>query len=262
MFWRYLLILMIVMGSASCSAEKKKVALETTGDSAMRSRQETKYLAYEHSVTVDVKEESLSQAYKSTLDACSNNKENECTILDSSISAGTYPFASIRLRIKPEGVNGIISVASSKGTLIQQSTHVEDLAKPVLDNAQRLKMLESHRDNLLALQEKAKDDVDSLIKISSELSRVFSDIEQAKGQEAFLSQRINMEVVNIYYQVRLNRSFWKPISNSLSDFSNNLADGISGTIITVAYLLPGAILFVVIFSAVRFVWKRKRKGRS
>jgi hypothetical protein len=188
--------------------------------------------------------------------------ENSCTILDSRISAGTNPFGRIRLRIKPEGVKDIIAVALSKGKLIQQSTRVEDLAKPVLDNAQRLKMLESHRDNLLELQEKAKDDVDSLIKVSSELSRVLSDIDRAKGQEAFLSQRISMEVVNIWYEVRLSRSFWKPISNSLSGFANNLADGISGTIVAVAYLLPGTILLFVVFSAVRFAWKRKRRKRD
>ena len=257
MFWRYLFLLLIVLGSTSCS--EKRTAVETAGESVMLSRQEAKYLAYEHSLTVDVKEENLSQAYESTLYACVNDKDNNCTILDSRISSGTNPFASVRLRIKPEGVESVSTIASSKGKLIQQSTHVEDLAKPVLDNVQRLKMLESHRDNLLALQEKAKDDVDSLIKVSSELSRVLSDIEQEKGQEAFLSQRINMEIVNIYYQVRLSRSFWKPISNSFSEFSNNLSDGISGTIVAVAYLLPGAILFVILFSAVRLVWKRKRR---
>jgi len=257
MSWRYLFLFLIIIVSTSCS--ETRTAEKTAGESAMLSRQEIKYLAYEHSLTLDVKEESLSQVYKSTLDACVDDKEHNCTILDSRISTGTNPFARIRLRIKPEGVKGITAIASSKGKLIQQSTRVEDLAKPVLDNVQRLKMLESHRDNLLALQEKAKDDVDSLIKVSSELSRVLSDIEQEKGQEVFLSQRINMEIVNIYYQVRLSRSFWKPISNSLSEFSNNLSDGISGTILAVAYLLPGVILLVIVFLAVRFVWKRKRR---
>ena len=51
MFWRYLLLLMIVIVSTSCSV-KKQAALETTDNSAMLSRQETKYLAYEHSFTV------------------------------------------------------------------------------------------------------------------------------------------------------------------------------------------------------------------
>ena len=76
MFWRYLLFLVIVIGSTSCS--EKRSVLETTGDSAMLSRQEAKYLAYEHSLTVDVKEESLSQTYESTLYACVNDKGHYC----------------------------------------------------------------------------------------------------------------------------------------------------------------------------------------
>jgi hypothetical protein len=256
MLRKYLILFLILAGIASCA--KKQATEEAASDTASK-RQEGKYLAYEHSITVDVSEENLSEAFRTTLDACLADKENNCTILDSRISKGTYPFANIRLRIKPAGVKGIIAVASGKGKVVQQSTHVEDLAKPVLDNIQRLKMLESHRDNLMELQEKAKNDVDSLIKVSSELSRVLSELEQARGEEGFLSQRINMEVVNIQYQVQLSRSFWKPISNSLARFSNNLSEGISGTIVAVAYLLPGAVLFIVVFVFVRFLLKRRQR---
>lgn len=255
---RFLILFFVGFVFISCS--KKEVTLGTDSDSAIPDRQETKYLAYEHSITIDVKEENLSDVYNTTLDVCLKDKENNCTILDSRISTGTYPSATIRIRIKPEGVKGVIAIVSSKGKFIQQSTHVEDLAKPVLDNLQQLKMLESHRDNLLSLQENAKDNIESLIKVSSELSRVMSELEQAKGQEAFLSQRINMDIVNIYYQVGRSRSFWKPISNSLSDFLNNLSDGISGTIVAVAYLLPGLIIIIFLFVVVRFLLKRRHKG--
>ena len=112
MFWRYLFLFLIIIFSTSCS--ETRTAEKTAGESAMQSRQEAKYLAYEHSLIVDVKEESLSHTYKSTLDACIDDKENNCTILDSRISAGTNPYASIRLRIKPEGVKGITAIASSK----------------------------------------------------------------------------------------------------------------------------------------------------
>jgi hypothetical protein len=257
MLGRYFMVFLIVAGMASCAqtqdAEKARILSETP------KQQESKYLAYEHSITVDVKEENLSDAFQATVETCCNDKDNNCNVLDSNISSGTRPFANIRIRIKPEGVKSIISVAASKGKLVQQSTHVEDLAKPILDNVQRFKMLESHRDNLMALQEKAKDDVDSLIKVSSELTRVLSEIEQAKGQESFLSQRVNMDIVKVQYLVQRSRAFWKPISSSLSDFSNNLSDGISGTIVVVAYLLPGAILFVTVFIVIRFFWKRRRK---
>ncbi len=256
---KLLILFLILCVIASCAkSQNDENEQGSFSGSAISKHQEVKYLAYEHFITVDVKEKKLSQSYETTLDECLNDKKNNCTILDSKISKGKYPSAYIRLRIKPEGVKDIIAFASNKGRIIRESTHVEDLAKPILDNKQRLKMLESHRDRLLLLQKKASDDIESLIKVSSELSKVQSELEKAMGQNAYLSQRVNMDIVNIQFQVKLSRSFWKPITGSLSDFSNNLSDGISGTIVAVAYLLPGIILFIFVFFFVRFFWKKIR----
>jgi hypothetical protein len=254
------LILLAITACSKRQVEEDDTTQSTTfSGSEIYQRQKTKYLAYEHFVTVDIKEENILPAYKSTIEACINDTENNCTILDSRISSGKYPSAYIRLRIKPEGVKGIVAIASSKGKVIQESTHVEDLAKPVVDNKKRLKMLESHHGRLLLLQEKASNDIESLIKVSSELSKVQSELEQAMGENAFLLQRVNMDIVNINFQVKLSRSFWKPICRSLSSFSNNLSDGISGTIVAVAYLLPGLILIFLLFIFIRYLWRKLRK---
>lgn len=221
-------------------------------------REGDQYLAYEHFITIDVKEEDLSRSYTSTLEKCIAEKENDCTILDSNISKGTHPSATIRLRIQPEGAKDLIQFVSNMGKVIRESTHVEDLAKPIIDNEQRLKMLQTHRDRLVALQKKAGDDIDSLIKISSELSRVQSDLEKAMGENEYLLRRVNLDIVNIQFQVELSRSFWKPISRSLSNFMNHLSDGISITIIAVAYLFPGIILFGVVFVSIRYFRKKIR----
>jgi len=255
----FILFLMLFTVTACAKNQVDENAKGEFSGSVISKRQGVKYLAYEHSITVDVKEENLSHAYETTIAKCLNDTKNNCTILDSKISRGKYPSAYIRIRIKPEGVKGILAFASNKGRVIQESTHVEDLAKPILDNKQRLKMLESHRDRLLMLQEKASDDIESLIKVSSELSEVHSKLEKALGQNAYLSQRVNMDIVNIRFQVKLSRSFWKPIYSALSNFLNNLSEGISGTIVAIAYLLPGIILFVFVFFFVRFFWKKIRK---
>ena len=176
------------------------------------------------------------------------------------ISTGKYQSAHIRLRIEPEGVKDLLKVASNNGEIVQESTSIEDLAKPIVDNKQRLEMLEGHRNRLLALQEKAADDIEALIKVSSELSKVQSDIELATGERDFLHQRVSMDIVNFRFQVEYHRSFWRPIRESLSDFSNNLSDGISGTIIAIAYLFPGIIVLLAMFVAVRFVWKKVHKN--
>ena len=113
----------------------------------------------------------------------------------------------------------------------------------------------------MALQEKATDDIESLIKVSSELSKVNSEIEAATGEKDFLHQRVSMDVVNFHFQVEYYRSFWRPIRESLSDFTSNLSDGISGTIIAFAYLFPGIIVLLILFIAGRFVWKKAYKKK-
>jgi hypothetical protein len=261
---RNLLIFLLILSCAILSCSKKSVDSELTGgflNSETDQRGKDSYLSYEHFFTIDTTTENLSKTYKDTIQSCVKDEKFECTILDSRISIGKYPSAQIRLRLKPEGIKDIISVASDKGKIVQESTHIEDLAKPIVDNKQRLDMLESHRERLLALQEKAADDVESLIKVSSELSKVQSAIELAKGEKAFLNQRVSMDIVNLNFQVEYHRSFWRPIRESLSDFSNNLSDGIAGTIIVAAYLLPGLFVLLFMFVVIRFVWKKIRRDK-
>jgi len=245
---------------SACS--KKEVGTDSGSflNSEKNQREKDAYLSYEHFFTIDTTDENLSKSYKNTIDSCVKNEKYGCTILDSRISTGKYQSAHIRLRIEPEGVKDILKVASNKGEIVQESTSIEDLAKPIVDNKQRLEMLESHRNRLLVLQEKAADDIEALIKVSSELSKVQSEIELATGERDFLHQRVSMDIVNFSFQVEYNRSFWRPIRESLSDFSNNLSDGISGTIIAVAYLFPGIIVLLVMFVAGRFVWKKVHKN--
>jgi len=256
-------LFIILVTISACSKKDISEPNERISDNFSKSvvseQKKDKYMSYEHFITVDVREENIVQSYKDTIEACTKDTVNGCMILDSSISSGEYPAAHIRLRIKPEGVVKIKTGVSSKGKVIQESTHVEDLAKPIVDNENRLKMLESYRDRLLALQKKVTNDIDALIKLSSELSNVQLELEQAKGENVFLLQRVTMDIVNINFQVSLSRSFWKPISKSLSSFSHNLSDSISGTIVVFAYVLPGAILIIFIISAIRYSRRKIKK---
>ena len=260
---KYLLIFMMITAFVipSCSKTTKSGSQGGSLDSETNQRARDSYLSYQHFFTIDTTTENLSKTYKDTIQSCVNDEKFECTILDSRISTGKNPSAQIRIRIKPEGIKDIINVASDKGEIVQESTHIEDLAKPIVDNKQRLDMLENHRTRLLALQAKAADDVESLIKVSSELSKVQSEIELAKGEKAFLHQRVSMDIVNLNFQVEYHRSFWRPIRESLSNFSNNLSDGIAGTVIVTAYLLPGFIVLLVLFVVVRMVLRKIRRNK-
>lgn len=260
---KILIIFLMAMLALSACSEKKEISTDGVPgmayDSEKSQRESTKFLAYEHFVSIDTTEEALAHVYKKTLAACINDIENSCTILDSSVSSGNQVSARIRLRIKPKGVKGIIESATSSGSVIRESTHVEDLAQPITDTEKRLKMLESHRDRLLALQEKAVNDIESLIKISEELSKVQAELESATGQNAHLLQRVNMDIVDMNFVVEANRSFWKPVSKSFSQFSYRLSDGISDSIRGVAYLLPWSIIVILAVFFFRFLWRRGKK---
>jgi hypothetical protein len=254
---------MLILACSIPSCSQKSAENDLAGgflESESDQRGKESFLAYEHFFTIDTPNESLAKTYKDTIQSCVNDEKYACTILDSRFSTGKYPTAHIRLRLMPGGVREILDVASAKGKIVQESTHIEDLAKPIVDNRQRLDMLESHRERLMALHEKAADDIEALIKVSSELTKVQSEIELAKGEKDFLHQRVSKDIVNLHFQVEYYRSFWKPIRESLSDFSNNLSEGISGTIIVAAYLLPGSIVLLVMLVVIRFVWKQMRRN--
>ena len=132
-----LLILLFILSCAVPSCSKKSVDSEHTGgfiNSETNQRDKDLYLSYEHFFTIDTTAENLPTTYKNTTEFCVKDEKFECTILDSRISTGKYPSAQIRLRLKPEGVKEIIKVASGKGKIVQESTHIEDMAKPIGNN--------------------------------------------------------------------------------------------------------------------------------
>jgi hypothetical protein len=265
MIKKIFITIFLILTACGCSENPMvagKRASSISIESEMAQREITKYLAYEHFLTVDIKEKDLSPTYKKVLENCSNDKDNNCTVLDAKISTGNYPSAKINLRIKPQGVKNILEIASSAGKVVSESTHVEDLAVPILDNEKRQKMLSSHLERLIKLQDKAANDIESLIKISEELSKVNAELEASRGQNEHLLRRVNMDIVNIDFQVATSRSFWKPISQSLSEFSTRLSDGISDTIETLAYLIPWIIVIMAGIFSFRFLWRKGKKNKK
>jgi len=95
---KILILFLILCVIASCAKEQSDENEQgSVSESAISKHQKVKYLAYEHFITVDVKEKKLSQSYETTLDECLNDKKNNCTVLDTKISKGNYPSAAIRL---------------------------------------------------------------------------------------------------------------------------------------------------------------------
>ncbi len=255
---RLFVLLPILFFLFACSgSDQEKMTYASASQAESEQRNKSKYLAYEHSITVEVKESTLQLKYDTFLSKCSKDTETNCTMLDSSLSIGEhFGQANIRIRINPEGVDTFSQLAVESGKITNQSTKVDDLAKDVIDTNKRIEMLTSHRDKLLELEESKSTDVDSLLKIAKELTSVQSQLEYSAGKELYLKQRINRDVLNIFFQTKRDRSFLKPIVTAAGDFGYELASGISEAISIFAYVIPNFIIFIILLIVTIKIWKR------
>jgi len=193
---------MMLMG---CSGSEMASIAES--DNFSPQRKNNPFLAYTHAISIETTEQQIEKQYTDTIKTCSEATEYKCIILETELNTSEDAYSHIKLRVSPNAVNKIIQISAKTGDITSRSTNVEDLGKPIIDNKKRRSMLETHRARLVALQKRADNDIDSLIKISSELSKIQAELEKAQGQNALLTERIELDLVNITFNVGRHKSF-------------------------------------------------------
>lgn len=259
--------LLILLCLGGCESSDSKKAVAESPSSMMKAgliaqRQSNPYLSYEHNLGVELEKAALAAKYKTLTDHCAADRSNNCTILESELSAGNYSYGKIRVRIAPAGVEKFLTLAGTDSEITNESTSVEDLSTQIFDTEKRIKLLQSYQENLLDLQKQAKGDIDSLIKVSQEIANVQSQLEDLGSNNKALMQRVEMDIINIRLSSRSENSFWQPVSDALDEFKGNLAEGIAGAITTTAYLIPWLVLLIVLFFILRFLWRKLRARPS
>ncbi|PUA29372.1 MAG: hypothetical protein B0W54_01920 [Cellvibrio sp. 79] len=259
----YILLLLYLSG---CESSDNKKAAESSSPmmktGLVAQRQTNPYLSYEHNLSVELQKEALANKYKTLTDHCADDRKNNCTILESELSAGNYSYGKIRVRVAPAGVEKFLALAGTESEITNQSTTVEDLSTQIFDTEKRIKLLQSYQENLLDLQKQAKDDIESLIKVSQEIANTQSQLEYLSGNNKVLMQRVEMDIINVRLSSRVENSFWQPVSDALDEFKGNLAEGIAGAITSTAYLLPWLVFFIILFFVLRFLWRRLKRKPS
>ena len=216
------------------------------------------YLAYEHSATVELAEIKIPPAFNALVEHCQNFSQS-CTMMHSDLQSGEYANARLRFRVAPADVDKLFELASQYGEVTRQATNVDDLQDAIVDGGKRIELLQAYQQRLLALEAQASKDIESLIKVASELSRVQSDLEYALGEKAKLLQRVNQDIVNIELTKITNTGFWAPIASAFSDFGDNFSDAIATMITVLAYMFPWLILLIVFIFLARIAWRKLKK---
>ncbi len=241
---------------AGCASDQSAGVVDFQFDQSARSG--STYFATTHSVTVDLAEDALEPSFRSVIQYCLEDTRFNCTLLNSELAKRGSVSATLRARIDPEGVEQIVVLAAQDGLVSNRSTAVEDLAEPIIDMEARLSMLEKHLASLAELQERSANDVDSLLKITAEIAEAQSELENLRGEHAYLKLRTDLDEVTIRFGSYQNRSFFSPIVRSLQRFLDDLSEGIAQAITGFAFLLPWLVILVPIAVGVRRLLRRSK----
>jgi hypothetical protein len=252
---RIIFVITILFSLTAC--ESSSVATRDLGAQLeSRAKNGERYLAYEHHATVDLPEELVAAKYGSVIEACAEGADISCTVLDSEITSGRYTSASIKMRLSSDGVEEILALASENGAITRRSTHVEDLAEPIIDSEKQLAMLEAYLDDLSKLRSESQNNVDALIRVTAEIADTQSRLDSLRGENAYLQHRVNLDALHINFVVETSRTFSAPITNALVEFGDDLSAGIAEAITGFAFLLPWLFILIPIAFLIRFLWKK------
>jgi hypothetical protein len=214
-------------------------------------------IAYEHAVELEVPAGEMRQAYDAVQKACAALPDHGCTLLGASIRNGAAAGASVRMRIRPDGVNRVLHSLDGRGKVVSQSSKGEDLAEPIQDGERKMAMLTAYREQLQTLARQRALEPEALIKLHRELAEVQSEIDKDGTSQAELRRRVDTELLTVAMHEHATAGQAGKVKQALEDFGDDLQHGVAMLITFVASTMPFALAGIVGY----FAWRRVRAGR-
>jgi len=188
-------------------------------------------------------------------------------VVSSHISGEEDKRGSISIRVPDEKFEEALQ--ELRGLAIRvtsEHTSSRDITEEYIDLEARLKNAQATESQYLALLDKAED-VEDILKIYENLSRVRSEIEQIKGRMQYLERASAMSLITVYLEAEISA---KPLVRVGWNILETLKSAVRG-ITTFGQFLVEAIIWLVVFSPVWgaigggiywYLRRRKRKAAS
>ncbi|MBJ6982694.1 DUF4349 domain-containing protein [Luteimonas sp. MC1572] len=238
-------------GAASAPAPMADAAAPAAGGQ--------EFLAYEHSAGISLAPDAIQPRLREAQAACNDGRFGACVVLNLSQQGGDYPSASLGVRIVPEGVEPMIALASAGAELGHRSTHAEDLAVVVRDNALAAERLRNERARLQEFQARRDLAVADMIALSQRLAETEAALEAIEQQAAQHRRRIDTQLLTINFQATRTQQGRNEVALAVRDIGATLATGTAWTIRAAAFLLPLVAVLGILLVLLRR-WRRRRKG--
>ena len=241
----------------SLAQESAPMAAADAAGGAVRNQAEAQaMLAYEHNVDIALPEDDIVARMQEAQQACRQAKFGDCVVLNVRQQGGDYPSASLGMRIAPAGVEPMIALASRDAEVGSRSTHAEDLAVVVRDNAVAQDRLRRERERLQEFQARRDLAVADMIALSKQLAETEAQLQAAEQEGAQHRRRIDTQLLTLNFQPPRGERGRSEIGEAVRDFGRTLSMGTAWTIRALAFLIPLAVLVFVLVVVVRR-WRRR-----
>lgn len=235
-------------GAASFSGEKAKAGV---------------FLAYEHSVGIELDKAIISQRLADTREACTSGRFGACDLLGIEQGDSSYRAGSLTVRIVPEGVEKLVALAGEGGTLLTRNTHAEDLAQAVSDNNQVRERLLRQYKTLEQFQDRKDLSVSDMLALAREMAEVQVQLDATSQEAAQQQRRINTNLLTLTFSTKEQRpSRFSRIGDAFGDLLDNATDGSTQALQVIGYGVPFLIVLFPLALLVRWLWRKTtRRGQ-
>jgi hypothetical protein len=255
--------LVLMLALAACSKHSAESAAEAPAAApaaAPTADGRAAMLAYEHEVNVQLPAAQIEARLKQAQDSCLNGRFGACNVLSMQQRGGESPQATLSVRIVPAGVEPLIAQAGNGGEIGSRSTHAEDLAQAVQDNAALQQRLQAEQRRLQEFQQRRDLSVADMISLSAKLAELDTQLLAASQEAAQQRRRIETQRLTLQFAALDGERSRSEIGEAFADTGAIFASATAWAIRTIAALTPFVLLGVVLWWLV--AWLRRRRRRA
>ncbi len=118
-------------------------------------------------------------------------------ILENVSGAETSWSANIKLRLPPDKVEQVVAFLASRGEIASKHISATDVSKQLFDQDLAIKNLRTTLDRLTALMGQSGLQVQQILQVETEMTRIRGQIDQLEGDQRFLKDRVAFATLDV-----------------------------------------------------------------
>ena len=247
-------------------------ALYSTSDSVAQEVSHDQKLIKRVSMDAETEDlEALLPQLMAEISALGGYIESQEVYNGSSYSSYRHRNANLTIRVPAENLSGLVEQVKGASNVVSYNESVDDVTLSYVDMETRILVLETERDRLLELMEKAET-MSDLLEIEARLTQVRSNLESINSQLKVLQNQVSYATIELYIsQVKVyteveEQTVWQRIGSgfkqNLKDIGEDLVDLFVWAITYSPQLILWAGIITVVVIVLRRSFRKKKVSKA